>query len=74
MFAFVDIGINPSLRLWPASKIGNWVQSGMITVGIGSNTWAGGDNKIGYGYGDHLPGSTVTLDGKTIVENGVLKF
>jgi hypothetical protein len=75
LFAFVDFGINPDLRLWPSSRIGNWVQSGMVTVGIGNNsTWAGGDNKVSYSYADHLPGSTVTLDGKTIVESGVLKF
>jgi len=74
LFAFVDFGINPKLRIWPASKIGNWVQSGMVTIGIGNNTWAGGDNKVLYGYSDYLPGSTVVLDGKTIIENGVLKF
>jgi leucyl aminopeptidase (aminopeptidase T) len=73
-FAFVDFGINPNLKIWPASKIGNWVQSGMVTVGIGGNDWAGGDNKMSYGYTDHIPGSTVTLDGRLIVENGVLKF
>lgn len=74
IFSFVDFGINPNLRVWPASKLGNWVQSGMVTVGIGNNAWAGGDNKVSYGLDMFLPGSTVTLDGKTIVENGVLKL
>lgn len=74
LFGFVDFGINPNLRVWPASKVGNWVQSGMVTVGTGNNTWAGGDNKISYGLTNFLPGSTVTLDGKTVVENGVLKL
>ncbi|MGI8838724.1 MAG: aminopeptidase [Pyrinomonadaceae bacterium] len=74
IFSFVDFGINPNLRVWPTSKLGNWVQSGMVTVGIGNNTWAGGDNKVSYGLDMFLPGSTVTLDGKTIVENGVLKL
>ena len=74
LFAFVDFGINPNLKIWPASKLGNWVQSGMVTVGIGNNTWAGGDNKISYGLTLFLPGSSVTLDGKPIVENGVLKL
>jgi aminopeptidase len=73
-FAFIDFGINPNLQIWPASKIGNWVQSGMVSVGIGGNTWAGGDNKMSYAYNDQIPGSTVTLDGKLIVEKGVLKF
>ncbi|MGH9933100.1 MAG: aminopeptidase [Pyrinomonadaceae bacterium] len=74
LFAFVDFGINPNLKIWPTSKIGNWVQSGMVTVGIGNNAWAGGDNKISYGMTNYLPGSTVKLDGKTIVENGALKL
>jgi leucyl aminopeptidase (aminopeptidase T) len=74
IFSFVDLGINPNLHVWPASKLGNWVQSGMVTVGIGNNTWAGGENKVSYGLDMFLPGSTVTLDGKTIVENGVLKL
>lgn len=74
LFGFVDFGINPNLKIWPTSKIGNWVQSGMVTVGIGNNTWAGGDNNISYGLTNYLPGSTVTVDGKTVVENGVLKL
>lgn len=74
MFAFVDFGINPNLHIWPTSKVGNWIQSGMVTVGFGNNAWAGGDNKVSYGMTNYLPGSTVTLDGKTVVENGVLKL
>lgn len=73
-FAFVDFGINPSFSVPAASKVGNWIQAGMVTVGTGNNTWAGGDNTISYGLTNHLPGSTVILDGKTIVENGVLKL
>ena len=74
LFGFVDFGINPNLKIWPTSKLGNWVQSGMVTVGIGNNTWAGGDNKVAYGLTNYLPGSTVTVDGKSVVENGVLKL
>lgn len=74
IFGFVDFGINPNLKVWPTSKIGNWIQAGMVTVGIGSNTWAGGDTKVAYGLTSYLPGSTVTLDGKPVVEAGVLKL
>jgi aminopeptidase len=73
-FAFVDFGVNPSFSVPAASNLGNWIQAGMVTVGTGNNTWAGGDNKIAYGMTNYLPGSTVTLDGKTIVEKGVLKL
>jgi leucyl aminopeptidase (aminopeptidase T) len=74
LFGFVDFGINPNLKIWPTSKVGNWVQAGMVTVGIGNNTWAGGDNNNAYGMTNYLPGSTVTVDGKTVVEAGVLKL
>ena len=73
LLSFIDFGINPNLKIWPASKIGNWVQAGMVSVGSGNNTWAGGDNKAPAGFGGHLGGCTVTLDGKTIIEKGEWK-
>jgi hypothetical protein len=45
----------------------------MITVGVGNNTWAGGDNAINFGFWWFLPGMSLTIDGTPIVENGVLK-
>ncbi|MGH9880990.1 MAG: aminopeptidase [Pyrinomonadaceae bacterium] len=74
LFGFVDFGINPNFSVPAASKLGNWIQAGMVTVGTGNNTWAGGENNISYGMIEYLPGSTVTLDGKTILENGVLRL
>jgi len=74
LFGFVDFGINPNFSVPAASKLGNWIQSGMVTVGVGSNAWAGGDNKISSEIVNFLPGSTVTLDGKTVVESGTLKL
>jgi aminopeptidase len=73
LISYVDFGINPNLKIWPASKIGNWVQAGMVSIGTGNNIWAGGDNKGGFDVGGHLPGCTVTLDGKTIIEKGEWK-
>jgi leucyl aminopeptidase (aminopeptidase T) len=74
VFGFVDFGINPNVKLPASSTVGNWVPAGTVTVGIGGNTWAGGDNTVPYGLTVFLPGSTVTLDGKPIVERGVLKI
>lgn len=73
LVSFIDFGINPNLKIWPASKVGNWVQAGMVTIGTGNNLWAGGDNKAGFDVGSHLPGCTVTLDGKAIIEKGEWK-
>ncbi len=74
IFAFIDFGINPNVKLSPNSKLGNWVPAGTVTVGSGNNAWAGGDNNVSYGWVGFLPGSTVKVDGKVIVENGVLKI
>ena len=74
LFGYVDFGINPNVTLPAGSTVGNWVPAGTVTVGTGTNTWAGGDNSVPYGATIYLPGSTVMLDGKAIVENGVLKI
>lgn len=73
-FGFVDIGINPGISGKTAERIPNFVSAGMVTVGVGGNEWAGGDNHIGYVSLWHLPGSTLQLDEKPIVENGQLKL
>ncbi len=74
LFAFVDIGINPSVRLVPGSRMVAWMPAGMITVGTGNNTWAGGENNTNFGLSNFLPGSTLKVDGKVLVENGILKL
>jgi aminopeptidase len=73
LFSYIDFGINPNLKIWPASKVGNWVQAGMVSLGTGFNTWAGGDNRASFDAGGHLAGCTVTLDGNTIIEKGAWK-
>lgn len=73
-FGFVDLGINPNVKLPANSTIGSWVPAGAVTVGAGNNSWAGGDNTVPWGTTLFLPGSTVTLDGKTIVDKGALKL
>lgn len=72
-FAYIDLGINPDVKVKPGSKLVAWMPAGMVTVGIGNNVWAGGDNKSPFGLPFFLPGSTVKVDGKVLVENGVLK-
>lgn len=73
-FAFIDIGINPNVTLKPGSKLVAWMPAGMVTVGIGNNVWAGGENKNPYSLATFLPGSSLKVDGKVLVENGVLKY
>ncbi len=71
-FSSVDIGINPDVKIIPGSKLACWMPAGMITIGIGNNLFAGGDNKSIFGYSFHLPGSTLTVDGKVLVDAGAI--
>ena len=72
-FAAIDVGINPNVRIPPDSRMVGWMASGMITVGIGMNTWAGGENTSEFALFTHLPDSTLIVDGRTLVDKGVLK-
>jgi aminopeptidase len=74
LFAVVDLGINPNVKLPATSTVATWIPAGTITVGVGNNLWAGGSNKTPYAYYVSLPGTTVTLDGKTIIANGKLEI
>jgi leucyl aminopeptidase (aminopeptidase T) len=67
----VDIGLNPSLAA-NKDRMRSWTPAGMVSVGIGNNTWAGGDNSSNFGWNGHLAGATVTIDGETVVEGGNL--
>ncbi|HET9581530.1 MAG TPA: aminopeptidase [Gemmatimonadota bacterium] len=71
-FAVIDIGLNPSLAT-TEGRIRSWTPAGMVTVGIGGNTWAGGENAVNFGWAGHLAGATVTIDGEPVVEDGSLK-
>ncbi len=74
ILSYIDLGINSSFTLAPSSKLGNWVSAGMVSLGTGNNTWAGGTNNVAGGTGGHLAGCTVKIDGKAIVENGAWKL
>jgi leucyl aminopeptidase (aminopeptidase T) len=71
-FSSIDIGINPNVSIIPGSKLACWMPAGMITIGIGNNLFAGGDNKSLFGYSFHIPGCTMTVDGKILVDGGTL--
>lgn len=73
-FASIDIGINSNVHLVPGSSMVTFMSAGMVTVGIGNNTWAGGENNVGYGMSNFLRGCTLEVDDKVLVEKGVLKL
>ena len=47
---------------------------GMLTLGLGGNLWAGGDNDSDGTLAFHLPGTTVSIGGKNVVKNGELEL
>ena len=73
-FALVDIGINESMNIPKDSKLLSWIPARMVTIGFGENTWAGGTNKSSFDFSGFLPGSTLKVDGKTLIENGKLRL
>jgi leucyl aminopeptidase (aminopeptidase T) len=72
MFGLIDVGINTHVRSPSGSRMMAWMSAGMVTVGFGSNVWAGGHNNVPYGTNTHLPGSTLSVDGQVVVDGGVL--
>jgi len=70
----VTSGINSNVKVPPGSKLTTWVPAGTVSLGFGGNTWAGGSNDIGWGASGSLNGCTVAVDGKIVVEKGVLKI
>jgi leucyl aminopeptidase (aminopeptidase T) len=69
----IDIGINPNVRPPAGGKVLTYMQAGMVSLSFGNNTWAGGDDNTPFGVGCFLPGSTLAVDGKAVVEKGELK-
>jgi aminopeptidase len=67
----LDIGINPGIA---SQRVQAWVPAGMVTISLGDNMWAGGDVDLTFYHAFHLPGSTVRVDDRVIVEDGVLKL
>lgn len=73
IFGVVDVGINPNVSLIPGSRMVGWMPAGMVTVALGGNTWAGGSNDVSFGIDPFLPGSTLSVDGRVIVQDGALQ-
>lgn len=72
-FAAVNIGINPNVKIPSDSKMVAWMASGMISLGVGSNVWAGGTNDSDFGLYVHLPAADLRVDGRALVQKGTLQ-
>jgi leucyl aminopeptidase (aminopeptidase T) len=68
----IDIGINLGVKAPEERPLRIWSQAGTVSVVVGNNTWAGGDNQVNFSATGSAPNSTVTVDGKTLVQDGTL--
>lgn len=68
----INIGINPGVKVPEGNPIHVWSKAGTITVGVGNNTWASGDNQANFGISPSAPGSSLSIDGKVLIQDGKL--
>lgn len=73
-FSMLDVGINPAVRLPKSSPAGVYMEAGTITVGLGGNVWAGGDNKCSFWMPVFVRGGTLRVDGKALIQDGALQL
>jgi aminopeptidase len=72
LLSLIDIGINPGIKSPERSPVHVWSKAGTVTICVGNNLWAGGDNQTPFGIAAYSPGSTATVDGKPLVQDGKL--
>ncbi|NND60242.1 MAG: aminopeptidase [Gammaproteobacteria bacterium] len=72
MLSVVDIGLNPHSQTPRGSDYMSWEMGGMVTLVIGNNAWAGGDNGGDGSFSVHVPGASVAAGGSRLTANGQL--
>jgi leucyl aminopeptidase (aminopeptidase T) len=72
IFAALDLGINPNVQAPANSRFSSWMGAGAISIGIGNNVWAGGDNAVPFELYAHLVNGSLTIDNQKVVEKGKL--
>lgn len=73
LLSYIDLGLNPEVKLPLNTGRTVWMAAGAVTLGSGDNTGWGGTNVSNFGIAMPVSGATVSIDGKAIIENGVLK-
>ena len=75
MFGFFQIGLNPEAKV--IENPGDYrpaQAAGLVYIAVGDDQLLGGSNKVqgGGSFGFPIVNATVTIDGKTVVQNGKL--
>jgi leucyl aminopeptidase (aminopeptidase T) len=73
VLSFIDLGLNPEVKLPTNTGRLVWMAAGGVTLGMGDNRGWGGTNASDFTIALPLASATVSIDGKPIVENGTLK-
>jgi aminopeptidase len=68
----IDIGINSGVKGPTGKSLHLWSQAGAVTMVVGNNSWAGGDNQVQFDALGYSPRSTVSVDGRVLVQDGKL--
>jgi len=72
MLSIVDLGVNPDSHPIAGSDYASWEMGGMVTLGMGNNSWTGGSVVSSGGLTFHLPGATLSVGETTLCEGGRL--
>ena len=72
--AVMDFGVNSDVKAPKGKQLLSFVPAGAVTFFVGRDIWAGGVNNTTFDMTLFLPDSTVTADGKPVVEKGELKI
>ncbi len=70
---YIDIGLSPEAKLPTDTGRIAWMAPGGMTIGVGDNTGWGGTNVSNFGLAGSVDAATLSVDGKALIENGVLK-
>ena len=70
----LDFGVNADVKAPKGKQLLSFVPAGAVTFFVGRDIWAGGTNSTTFDMPLFLPDSTVTADGKPVVEKGELKI
>ena len=73
VFALVDIGLNPNVKVPAGSRLLSYLPAGTTMLQLGGNSWAGGENNVFYTLQSFLSDATIKVDGKVLVDSGKLK-
>jgi leucyl aminopeptidase (aminopeptidase T) len=72
-FSYIDVGLNPEAKLPTSTGRIVWMAPGGMTIGMGDNTGWGGTNVSSFGLAGSVDAATLSVDGKALIENGILK-